>query len=385
MAPPRAGRCPPVGWPPSSGTALRGSIHRWTTRTERTVPQDGGRDDASEFLGNQVRGHLAPGEGPVRKVTGGCYSANRLVHTTAPIARPSTHHTRGSRYWRARSGRPGSARPPRAVHRRRDREARSAPRSELFPELDGGIEPGDPAIAVGADAHVSVRTERFPAQGHGARPAATTRSDRNANSRACNGVRNTRTASGPSSVSSRTTDSSNSVSLTASNSTTTDSASASQPSPIVPTRNSTSSGVTNGLRSSSSPVSAAPPCRTGDEPPRGADPSCPRAPAPAASRAARSPPGRRARPGDRRTGRPARRPSPLRIDQGAENVYRARHCTSSNSSYRLIIRLVAVTDLTSGNGLARVGLVPRPSRPLKSPRCRSYAGRTVWCPCTGSR
>ena len=77
-----------------------------------------------------------------------------------------------------------------------------------------------------------------------------TRLERLANWRADSGVRNTRTASGPSSVSSSTTEASNSPSVTASSSTTTVWASESQPSPIVPTRNSASTGVTSGLRSS---------------------------------------------------------------------------------------------------------------------------------------
>ncbi|SKY20934.1 Uncharacterised protein [Mycobacteroides abscessus subsp. abscessus] len=76
-----------------------------------------------------------------------------------------------------------------------------------------------------------------------------TRDDRAANSRAACVVRNTRTASGPSSVSSRTTLSSNSPSVMASSSTTTASDSASQPRPMVPTRNSASTGITRGLRS----------------------------------------------------------------------------------------------------------------------------------------
>ena len=52
-------------------------------------------------------------------------------------------------------------------------------------------------------------------------PAEITRLERVANCRADSGVKNTRTASGPSSVSSSTTEASNSASVTASNSTTT--------------------------------------------------------------------------------------------------------------------------------------------------------------------
>ncbi|SKV80231.1 Uncharacterised protein [Mycobacteroides abscessus subsp. abscessus] len=74
--------------------------------------------------------------------------------------------------------------------------------------------------------------------------------ERVANCRAASRDRNTRTASGPSSESSSTTEASNSCSLTARSSTTTELASASQPRPIVPTRNSASTGITNGLRSS---------------------------------------------------------------------------------------------------------------------------------------
>ncbi|CKR28758.1 Uncharacterised protein [Mycobacterium tuberculosis] len=51
-------------------------------------------------------------------------------------------------------------------------------------------------------------------------------------------------------MSSSTTEASNSASVTASSSTTTLCASESQPSPIVPTRNSASTGMIRGLRSS---------------------------------------------------------------------------------------------------------------------------------------